>query len=163
MSGKLELGPLLVSAQIWDRLGISKSGKFKAIWLGTVQKSCSQLWSGEAVRGSGSGLLTANWPTFSVQYVAAGTSVGFTVWRIYASGKSKPRSRKAAEQVEFHWHAAVRLSGTNKPLSAIKDVRRVNEIKILNNEEKNHRSCSSCSRPFWDEIMLHRKVRDTNV
>lgn len=43
MSGKPELGRLLVSAQIWDRLGISKSGKFKAIWLGTVQKSCSQL------------------------------------------------------------------------------------------------------------------------
>lgn len=134
MSRKLQLGPLLVSAQIWDRLGISKSGKFKAIWLGTVQKSCSQLWSGEAVRGSGR--LTANWPTFSVQYVAAGTSVGFKVWRIYASGKSKPCSRKAAEQVEFHWHAAVRLSGTNKPLSVLKDMRPVTEIKILNNEKK---------------------------
>lgn len=38
MSRKLELGPLLVSAQIWDRLGISKSGKFKATWAGDGSK-----------------------------------------------------------------------------------------------------------------------------
>lgn len=75
-------------------------------------------------------------PLFSVRHVAAGTSVEFTVWRIYASGKSKLCSRKAAEQVEFHWHAAVRLSGTNKPLSVIKDTRPVTEIQILNHEKR---------------------------
>lgn len=43
-------------------------------------------------------------------------------------------------------------------------MRRVSEIKILNNEEKKKRALALHTADlFWDEMMLHHKVRDTNV